>query len=596
MVREDRIEEIMELDTPESETSDAWGGRVATEKSGSNISFVDSIINKLTTYEYSRCKTPKLLGTGVSHGYSVKGQRLVIWDSGASKWMTPAKMPDMRKPEGHRSVTIADGSSMLVENTGVKYLQLGDKTRKVEGVLYLPKFTDVLISVSHVLQGTEDVIVFTQKGAYMVTTPHSETFIVGAQHNGLYHRVPTRPTKFRWVRVLNDTNAGKGLRRTQDERPLTPKSDQLAWNSSGGASTMPSTYNHGKGTFVSENTGHSADAGSQNPDTMGLATTQGKSLSSGELHDWFGHLNQSTLETTIRRNKTITLDSREGKQQQCKHCLKMKSRLKSVLSTDHPATRLLYRIHTDIIPLPVQDRKRHRYWIIFIDEWSRWIEVAPVKSKGDYVKEVKRLVARWENEHQEKGLKIAQIRSDRELVLSKEYNSWCAAHGIVPEASPAYVKEFNGLAEANVGTMKNMANCMRERASLPLKFTLEAVQYAAFIKNRVVHSFTDESPFSRWNGREADLRLIKPFGSEAWAVIPKEKRRLNQPEKASQGLFLGYEGNVIPLIYFLTRNRKQGIVEPSFHVRWVTNSFPGVNGGEALGDDANAESESNEES
>jgi hypothetical protein len=204
------------------------------------------------------------------------------------------------------------------------------------------------------------------------------------------------------------------------------------------------------------------------------------------------------------------------------------------------------------------------------------------------------VVARWENEHQEKGFKVAQIRSDRELIQNRGYTSWCQENGIVPEASPAYVKEFNGLAEANIGTLKNMANCMRERATLPLKYTMESITYAAFVKNRVIHSFTENTPYFRWYGREPNLQMVKPFGSEVWAVIPHEKRRMNRPEKGTEGLFMGYTGNVIPLIYFLTKNRKAGIMEPSYHVTWVTDSFPGLKGGNK-GDNANADSEIEDE-
>ena len=254
----------------------------------------------------------------------------------------------------------------------------------------------------------------------------------------------------------------------------------------------------------------------------------------------------------------------------------MKMKRKPIVTTDHPAPRLLYRIHTDLIPLPNGSRKGHNYWIMFIDEWSRWMEITSIYSKDDYPMEVERLVARWENEHQDKGFKVAQIRSDGELVGSNRYKKWCAAKGVIAEASPAYAKEFNGLTEANIGTVKNMGNCMRVKAELPLQYTYESVVYAGFIKNRVIHKFTDETPFSRWNGRESDLSLVKPFGSEVWAIIAPEKRSLKNPEKASAGIFLGYQGNIMPIVGLLRNNGRIGRTVIAFHVRWITDSFPGI--------------------
>jgi hypothetical protein len=108
---------------------------------------------------------------------------------------------------------------------------------------------------------------------------------------------------------------------------------------------------------------------------------------------------------------------------------------------------------------------------------------------------------------------------------------------------------------------------MRKKGTLPLTFTAESVLYAAFIKNRVLHPYTDDSPFHRWTGRDADLSIVKPFGAEVWAVIPVDKRSLRNPEKASYGIFLGYTGKVIPLICLLTKSGKVDRVVSSFHVR-----------------------------
>jgi hypothetical protein len=524
---------------------------------------LESTVNKLRIMGYSR--DPMLDTTAmVAHALKSKTETgMVLWDSGASRWMTPHALPEER-PES-MGVSIADGTSIAVVGSGVKTLQLGGSIRQITDVLHVPKFADELISVSHVLKGTKDALVFTDDAVHMVSAPHSTTHKVGAVSHGLYHRTPTTKAQFSWIQVPN-TTAKKTV--TQgNEKGLMEKGKA---NLSADSQEEVRRPIHDRGVeFLSDySDSYSTSEGQKPNDIMGLAASQGSTLTLKELHDWFGHLNQSILLGTLKGNDSVKVSAgeRRGAPQPCKVCLEMKSTRKSILSTDHPAPRLLYRIHTDLVPLPTRDRHRRGYWVIFVDEWSRWIEVVTIFSKDDYVVEVERLVTRWENEHADKGFKVAQIRSDGELVSSKKYLNWCKEKGIIPEASPAYVKEFNGLAEATIGTVKNMANCMRKAAKLPLTFTAESVMYAAFIKNRVLHPYTDESPFRRWTSRDADLSIIKPFGAEVWAVIPVDKRTLRQPEKASKGIFLGYTGNIMPLICLLTKSGRVGRIVPSFHI------------------------------
>ncbi|MFM2290751.1 MAG: hypothetical protein RIS29_564, partial [Bacteroidota bacterium] len=241
--------------------------------------------------------------------------------------------------------------------------------------------------------------------------------------------------------------------------------------------------------------------------------------------------------------------------------------------TTDPATRLLYRVHTDIVQLPVQNQNKFLYWIIYVDEWSRWIEIVGVHDKSQYFSETKQLKERWERQH---NLKIVQWRSDDSLFRETVFQEWCKKEGMVPQVSPPYTKEFNGLAESNIRTMKEMADCYREHATLPLSFTFEALRSASFTKNRVIHSFTHEVPFFRWYGRLPDLSLVKQFGCEVWGFIPPEKRNLQTPAKAQRGLFMGYAGNMIPLVYFFSGNSYHGSINVCYNIQWDTRSFPGL--------------------
>jgi transposase InsO family protein len=49
----------------------------------------------------------------------------------------------------------------------------------------------------------------------------------------------------------------------------------------------------------------------------------------------------------------------------------------------HRATRLLERIHSDLHEVPVATASGYRYWITFIDDWSRYGWIWLLKKKSD---------------------------------------------------------------------------------------------------------------------------------------------------------------------------------------------------------------------
>ena len=81
---------------------------------------------------------------------------------------------------------------------------------------------------------------------------------------------------------------------------------------------------------------------------------------------------------------------------------------------------------------------------------------------------------------------------------------------------------------------------MLEAKNLPPKYWAEAINYAAYIQNRVPHKQIDGmTPFEAWSGHKLDVTHFMIFGSKAWARIPTEKRKALQPQR-QECLFVGY--------------------------------------------------------
>lgn len=64
-----------------------------------------------------------------------------------------------------------------------------------------------------------------------------------------------------------------------------------------------------------------------------------------------------------------------------------------------------------------------------------------------------------------------------------------------------------------------------------------------------------KSPFELWFNKQADLSVLRVFGSEVFVHIPQEKRRkLNA--KSKKGVFVGYEENCKGYRVWIPNERK----------------------------------------
>jgi hypothetical protein len=137
---------------------------------------------------------------------------------------------------------------------------------------------------------------------------------------------------------------------------------------------------------------------------------------------------------------------------------------------------------------------------------------------------------------------------------------------ITDETSPAYQKEFNGMAERHYQSIKGTAITMLTHSGLSRSYTRFALGYALFVKNRLRHpTEKTTTPFEMWNKRKPDLRKLYPFGCRVTVHIPKEKRKDYYSERGSSGIFLGYNGETHIIVYLPDQRRIINTHDAIFH-------------------------------
>lgn len=124
----------------------------------------------------------------------------------------------------------------------------------------------------------------------------------------------------------------------------------------------------------------------------------------------------------------------------------------------------------------------NRYFITFVDEFSRMLWIYVIKMKSDALYTFIKFKAYAERES---GKKLKILRMDRggEYTFGDFKNHYQAC-GIVHEVTTPYTPQHNGLVERRNRIIVNMAKCLLKEKNLPRKFWGEAVSTFVHILNR----------------------------------------------------------------------------------------------------------------
>lgn len=99
---------------------------------------------------------------------------------------------------------------------------------------------------------------------------------------------------------------------------------------------------------------------------------------------------------------------------------------------------------------------------------------------------------------------------------------------------------MNGVAERINRTLLDLTRSILKSACLPQKFWAEAINTAAYIRNRVCHStINDQIPFTVWSERVSSVRHLKVYGCLAYARLPDQGRR-KFDDRAVECILVGY--------------------------------------------------------
>ena len=251
-------------------------------------------------------------------------------------------------------------------------------------------------------------------------------------------------------------------------------------------------------------------------------------------HCRLGHINENRIS---KLHKDGVLDSFDFESYEtCESCLMGKMTKAPFKGHVERANVLLGLIHSDVCgPISTQARGGFQYFVTFTDDLSRYGYVYLMKHKHETFEKFKD----FKNEVQNQlGKSIKILRSDRGgEYLSQEFHDYLKECGIVPQLTPPYTPQWNGVSERRNRTLLDMVRSMMSHADLPISFWGHALETAIFLLNRVPSKSVEKTPYEIWTGKRPSMSFMKIWGCEAF-VRRHATNKLGP--KSDKCLFVGY--------------------------------------------------------
>jgi hypothetical protein len=302
------------------------------------------------------------------------------------------------------------------------------------------------------------------------------------------------------------------------------------------------------GKEINNNIMHEDKEKNEENDNKVLITKEIEKTEKMSWHKKFGHLSFDNLRLLKTKTMVRGLENAKVENKQndpiCDDCMVMKAtRTNYKGKSGRTSKRILEIIHSDICgPISPSSIGGAKYFLTFTDDYSRKTEIFLLKEKSEVMS---RFVEFKNRSERETGKLINILRTDNGGEFTgKKFEEFLKNAGIKHELTMSYTPEQNGVSERMNRTLLEKTRCMLRSAGLEEKFWGEAILTANFLKNRSPSRIIgNQVPDEIWRERKPTVKYFHIFGSKAYVLNPKERRRGKLAERAKCMIFMGYASN-----------------------------------------------------
>ncbi|GJX34540.1 retrovirus-related pol polyprotein from transposon TNT 1-94 [Tanacetum coccineum] len=232
-------------------------------------------------------------------------------------------------------------------------------------------------------------------------------------------------------------------------------------------------------------------------------------------HQKLGHMSEQGMKILVERKLIPGLT--KVSLPFCEYCVISKQHRLKFKASNSRSVSVLELVHSDVWQAPVLSLGGAKYFVSFIDDYSRRCWVYPIKKKSDVFEVFKVYKARVELDS---GKKIKCLRTDNGgEYTGDEFDTFCRQEGIKRQFTTAYTPQQNGVAERMNRTLLERARAMLATASLGKSFWAEAVNTACYVINRSPSTAVElKTPMEMWTGKPVKYLDLHIFGSPVYVM------------------------------------------------------------------------------
>jgi transposase InsO family protein len=253
-------------------------------------------------------------------------------------------------------------------------------------------------------------------------------------------------------------------------------------------------------------------------------------------HSRLGHASASRVQLLASKG---LLGSVSNNSFDCISCQLGKQPALPFNNSESHATVSFDLIHSDVWgPSPVASMSGSRYFVIFVDDFSRYTWVFFMKSRSELL-DIYRTFAKMVQTQFSKPIKA--FRSDNALEYTQhDFQAILKHYGTIPHLSCPGTSQQNGRAERKLRHILDTVRALLLSTSAPTPFWGETTLTAVYTINRLPTPILDNcTPYERLFGSVPSYHHLRVFGYPCFVLLQPHERTKLEP-RSRLCCFLGY--------------------------------------------------------
>lgn len=225
----------------------------------------------------------------------------------------------------------------------------------------------------------------------------------------------------------------------------------------------------------------------------------------------------------------------------CSSCQLAKSIKLSFANSAYRAASPFLKINCDLwSPAPIVSIEGYKYYVIFVDDHTRFIWFYPFYSKSDFFTAYLHFEKLIERQFSAK-LKCFQSDGGGELI-SHKFQKHLSERGIIHQISCPYTPEQNGLVKRRHRIIVETGLSHLFHSKVPTCFWVQSFQAAVYVINRRPSSLlpNNASPYFALFGQQPDYSDLRILYCSCFPCLRASTANKFQP-RSLQCVFLGYK-------------------------------------------------------